>query len=780
MFAIVKKYFNWLQKDNPTGDVVLYPELNLEGETSLKGVYIVGDLTGIPLLKLATNGASDIVKKLTFEQWKKTKKLIDQVEDGLKSKQGDKNIYDVVIVGAGPAGISAALECKRRGYSYIVLEATNQTFNTLRNFPKGKPMFYEPKGLKETTDVTLVGKTKEDLLKHLGNVVEKHKPRIEFEKKVEKIELTKDGYNQIFTADKKTYITKKTILATGKSGHSRKLGVPGEDLSHVYNKLYDPLEFKGKKVLIVGGGDSALEGAQLLVKAGAQVTISYRNEEFSRPKPDNIQAVLDLQKQKKLEVIFKSEVTKITDKEVSFEVEEKSLKKEFDVVFTLIGTQLPYEFFAKSGIKIENEKSKITYWWMALSVAFMNVIYFGKASSGLSDHAQADLVGQVFTGSPAEIILKFVAWISVPVLAVSGLVVTIDLLRNWKKYFRTKWSYIKSLFLFSGMILFLVSFFGNKYYDFNLGGKDPYFWYAFLYTAAIALFGVRRVVVTKKKYVTRQTILLFLIQALPLFIIPNFVLPWMNDHGLISEWVKYHVFLGEEWWRFVGFILAWPLFIWNIFTESPSIFWLVVSLIQTFVIIPWLVIKYGKGAYCGWICSCGALAETMGDEYRNLSPHGPRWKKLENAGQVILFSIFAISILHALGWHPSLAGALEGINFVLIDTYKVVVDTFLAGTVGVAFYFFFGGRVWCRFFCPLAALMHIYNKFSTWRILADKKKCISCGLCTKNCHMGIDVMAYAQSGKPLDDVECVNCSACINVCPTGVLSFGRYKKVWNK
>ena len=174
------------------------------------------------------------------------------------------------------------------------------------------------------------------------------------------------------------------------------------------------------------------------------------------------------------------------------------------------------------------------------------------------------------------------------------------------------------------------------------------------------------------------------------------------------------------------------------------------------------------------------MAETLGDEYRTLSPHGKKAKQLENTGQIILFTITAITILHMLGWNPSLSGSLAGINKALLSGYKIIVDTFLAGTIGVGLYFFFGGRVWCRFFCPLAALMHIYNKFSTWHILADKKKCISCGLCTKSCHMGIDVMAYAQQGKPLDDVECVNCSACINVCPTGVLSFGRYKKIWNK
>jgi polyferredoxin len=83
------------------------------------------------------------------------------------------------------------------------------------------------------------------------------------------------------------------------------------------------------------------------------------------------------------------------------------------------------------------------------------------------------------------------------------------------------------------------------------------------------------------------------------------------------------------------------------------------------------------------------------------------------------------------------------------------------------------GRVWCRFACPLAALMHIYARFSQFRIFAEKKKCISCNVCTTVCHQGIDVMSFANKGLPMEDPECVRCSACVQSCPTGVLSFGR-------
>ena len=115
----------------------------------------------------------------------------------------------------------------------------------------------------------------------------------------------------------------------------------------------------------------------------------------------------------------------------------------------------------------------------------------------------------------------------------------------------------------------------------------------------------------------------------------------------------------------------------------------------------------------------------------------------------------------------------EGLPFL---NYGWFVDIFLGGIIGVGLYFWFSGRVWCRFACPLAALMHIYARFSRFGILAEKKKCISCNVCTSVCHQGIDIMNFANKGLPMRDPECVRCSACVQMCPTGVLSFGRVNR----
>jgi len=153
-------------------------------------------------------------------------------------------------------------------------------------------------------------------------------------------------------------------------------------------------------------------------------------------------------------------------------------------------------------------------------------------------------------------------------------------------------------------------------------------------------------------------------------------------------------------------------------------------------------------------------------------PHGPTWNRLNMLGQVILALAFALMALRIAGWiWPRSAAArafTSGFGF-----YGWFVDLFLAGILGYGLYFWFSGRMWCRFACPLAALMHVYARFSRFRILAEKKKCISCGVCTSVCHQGIDVMSFANKGLPMADPECVRCSACVQGCPTGVLSFGQ-------
>ena len=129
---------------------------------------------------------------------------------------------------------------------------------------------------------------------------------------------------------------------------------------------------------------------------------------------------------------------------------------------------------------------------------------------------------------------------------------------------------------------------------------------------------------------------------------PGHPLRWIAD----QLFETYDGVRGHEraYWRSIGFLLAWPLLIYNVFTEQPNYAWLGISFVQTFVLIPLIVWRWGKGAYCGWLCTCGALAETLGDAQRRKMPHGPGWNRLNMLGQVILAFAFALLGLRIAGW----------------------------------------------------------------------------------------------------------------------------------
>jgi len=173
-------------------------------------------------------------------------------------------------------------------------------------------------------------------------------------------------------------------------------------------------------------------------------------------------------------------------------------------------------------------------------------------------------------------------------------------------------------------------------------------------------------------------------------------------------------------------------------------------------------------------------------------PHGTKWNRLNMLGQGILLIAGIIAALRIVSWMAPDGGFKHAATSAYMAlflgktatwsdltfpftylNYNWIVDLTLAGILGVGLYAFMSGRTWCRFACPLAALMHIYARKSRFRILAEKKKCISCNVCTSVCHQGIDVMNFANKGLPMNDPECVRCSACVQSCPTGVLYFGQ-------
>jgi thioredoxin reductase/ferredoxin len=735
-------YFKWLQKDNPTGKPDAFPELKSGFETSVPNLFCIGDLTGVPLIKLAVESGHKIINEISRTV-----------------SNGDE--YDIIIVGAGPSGVAASLRAKELGIKHLVLEST-RVFNTIENFPTGKPIYVSPPEPPSSSSLKFNDGTKETLLTELKNVIADKELPIHENEMVNRI--IKDGSLFSVESSKAIYKAHKVIIAIGKSGNARVAGIPGEKLPKVFTKLVDPGEFNRKDILVVGGGDSAIETANALAKSGNRVTLSYRKESFARPKEQNLETFNTLVKSANIVPIFESSPVEIKEHEVLLKTKEGVKAIPNDLVFSMIGTEIPIAFFRRSSVRMEGDASFIDKIKFAAMLFFSMVLYFGKSAP------QKPLTELLTLKWPAAVkgILAFTG--------LAGMIVLITFLLfyylvNRDKFLKKAWDRFKYSYFFAIAILT-----GYLYIAYKLFAIKPIFpsmghWYTILYTLTIIVFGVHRMVRKPTGYIIKQTLTLSLIQLIPLCLLPLFILPYLGANGYLSEWIMVNVFPNGSYWRSFGFILAWPLFISNVATGQPIMFWLVLSLIQTFLIIPLIVYKWGKGAYCGWICSCGALAETLGDEVRNKAPHGPTAKRLDNIGQFVLWFALTVTLIAIF------AGRTHSpITRTVQEIYGILVDIIFAGVLGVGVYFFLSGRVWCRFLCPLAALMHIYARFSIYRIFSEKKRCISCNICTKVCHMGIDVMGYANKGIPMNDVECVRCSACIVNCPMDVLSFGNTKQ----
>jgi polyferredoxin len=195
------------------------------------------------------------------------------------------------------------------------------------------------------------------------------------------------------------------------------------------------------------------------------------------------------------------------------------------------------------------------------------------------------------------------------------------------------------------------------------------------------------------------------------------------------------------------------------------------SFFASLLMVPVLAVFFGKRWYCSWVCGCGGLANTFGEPWRHLTSKSSGAWKFE---RVAIHSVLAIAIgLTALMFVNYAVGAKQPLIAKATQTgqfwYGLVVVSLLSGAVGTGLYPVGGTRVWCRNFCPMAALLGLVQKFGRYRITVKKDMCISCGMCSKFCEMGIDVRSYAQANKSFTRASCVGCGLCAEVCPRGVL-----------
>ncbi|MBN4056988.1 4Fe-4S binding protein [bacterium AH-315-J21] len=311
------------------------------------------------------------------------------------------------------------------------------------------------------------------------------------------------------------------------------------------------------------------------------------------------------------------------------------------------------------------------------------------------------------------------------------------------------------------VLIYFTDFFTPIAAKLHLGGK----WgmYGTLYTIFIVVFGIvflRRHGQTP--YQRLRTLSIMFFQVVFAFALPH-VMEMFDTPGY-------------------NFAYFWPLnysaFFPSTIVNQPLPF-ILYSMIGAFILVPVLTFFYGKRWYCSWVCGCGGLAETAGDSFRHLSSKSTKAWRFERYSIhiVLLFAVVTTVIVVTSFIFESRTGDEFSVVYPIFSKiagpvkglYGFLVGAILSGVLGVGLYPLMGSRVWCRFFCPLAAFMGLIQKFGRFRITVKDDMCISCGNCSTYCEMGIDVRQYAQNNQDFKRAACVGCGLCAHVCPRGVL-----------
>lgn len=310
------------------------PHVDVTYETNVPGVYIAGEMGGMGLIKNAVEQGRQAVENIV-------KKIDKQV----------KAEYDLIIIGAGPAGISASLAAKKHNLSALTLEQ-DSLGGTVFTFPRAKIVMTSPMDIPLYGKIKLRETSKLELLNLWNEVLGKNKIEIKEQSKVESIVFS-DKRFVVETAAHEKYTAQKVLLAIGRRGTPRKLNIPGEMTSKVAYRLLEPELVKGKKIVVVGGGDSAIETALLLTDQN-QVTLSYRGETFGRIKSGNNVNIKLAMSQNRIEVRFNTNLTSIEEDHVKIKdlLSGEVTELENDLVYIFAGGELPAQFLEKIGITI--------------------------------------------------------------------------------------------------------------------------------------------------------------------------------------------------------------------------------------------------------------------------------------------------------------------------------------------------------------------------------------------------------------------------------------------
>ncbi len=315
------------------------PQLTPEFETSVPNMFIVGELGGLALIKNAINQGRECVDNIASK--------VPAMRSGVSSK----DVLDLLIVGAGPGGISASLRAIEKKLKYLTVDE-GEIGGTVSKYPRQKLVLTSPVELPVYGKFKKTELSKEDLLKIWAEILQKADFKFRTGEKVSDIKKGEDGVFTI-TTPKGDYRALSVILALGKGGSPRKLGVKGEELDKVMYRLIEADHYVNKNILIVGGGDSAVEAAMGLAnQVGNKVTLSYRKEGFTRLKDRNQKRVDEHARSGKLKIVFNSIPVEFKEKSVMLEVAGTVSEIPNDFVWIFAGGEPPTAFLKKIGVQV--------------------------------------------------------------------------------------------------------------------------------------------------------------------------------------------------------------------------------------------------------------------------------------------------------------------------------------------------------------------------------------------------------------------------------------------
>jgi thioredoxin reductase/Pyruvate/2-oxoacid:ferredoxin oxidoreductase delta subunit len=304
-------------------------------ESNVPGIFIAGELGGMGLIRKAV------------EQGR-------QAMESIVKRGGGAQPYDVVIIGAGPAGISASLAATQRRLRFVTLEQEESFGGTVYHYPRNKVVMTAP------VDLPIIGRmkfgevSKETLLAFWQDVVARTGVNVKFRERMEKVETQGAGF--LVRTAQAEYRARSVLLAIGRRGTPRKLGVKGEDLPKVVYRLVDPEQYRGRRVLVVGGGDAALEAAlACAAEPGTQVTLSYRGDAFSRVKQKNREQLAAAQAARRIDVLLSSNLEAIGMAAVALDQGGRKIRLENDAVIVCAGGILPTPLLKEMGVQVDTK-----------------------------------------------------------------------------------------------------------------------------------------------------------------------------------------------------------------------------------------------------------------------------------------------------------------------------------------------------------------------------------------------------------------------------------------